>query len=459
MKTLIKNGLLVQAEYCARADLLIEDGRIAGIAPEIKDSDAELYDAEGCMVFPGFIDVHTHLDISIGACHTADDFASGSRAALLGGTTTVLDFATQERRGTLKAALAKWHDLAQDKAWCDYGFHMAVTHWSKDVADELPKLVEEGISSFKVYLAYKHLRLTDAAIFELSRRLRLLGGLLMAHCENGDLVDCLAKGLIAEGQRDPAAHALSRPPYVEAEAVGRALSIAEAAGTVLYIVHLSSARALDAARSARARGQKLWLETCPQYLLLDDSLYTGNFEETSKYVCSPPLRSLADKKALWQAMLQGELDVISTDHCSFNVAGQKRLGHRDFRRIPNGLPGVEHRPLLMYSRSVAEGKLSPSQLTRLAAENPARIFGLYPRKGVLREGSDADIVIIEPDFPHAIEAKEQWQNVDYTPYEGMELTARIKAVWLRGQMMAEEGRLLTDKPQGRYIARGPSAGA
>ena len=458
MKTLIKNGLLVQAEFCVHADLLIEGERIAAIAPKIEDKEAEIYDAEGCMVFPGFVDAHTHLDMDTGLCRTADDFASGSRAALLGGTTTVLDFATQERKGTLKAALKAWQELALDKAWCDYGFHMAITDWHKSVADELPKLVEQGISSFKVYMAYKQLRLTDTAIFEISRRLRLLGGLLMLHCENGELVDNLALGLIAEGRRDPAAHALSRPPYVEAEAVGRALAIAEAAGTVPYIVHLSSARALEAARAARLRGQKLWLETCPQYLFLEDSLYQQEFSEAAKYVCSPPLRSAADKEALWQAMLQGEFDVVATDHCSFNIAGQKKLGRKDFRRIPNGLPGVEHRPLLMYSHGVSQGKLSPSQLAILAAENPARIFGLYPRKGVLREGADADIVIIVPDAPYVIEAANQQQNVDYTPYEGLQLAARLRAVWLRGELVAEEGRLLADKPHGQYLPRGPSAG-
>jgi dihydropyrimidinase len=376
----------------------------------------------------------------------------------LGGTTTVLDFAIQEKGGSLKEALERGHGLAQDQAWCDYGFHMAVTDWHKTVANELPKLVEQGVSSFKVYFAYKRLRLTDAAIFELSRRLRLLGGLLMPHCENGDLVDNLAQGLIDEGRRDPAAHALSRPPYVEAEAVGRALAIAEAAGTVPYIAHLSSARALEAARAARARGQKLWLETCPQYLFLDDRLYQQEFTEAAKYICSPPLRSAADREALCQAMLQGEFDVVATDHCSFNVEGQKSKGRRDFRRIPTGLPGVEHRPLLLYSRLVSEGKLSPSQLSVLAAENPARIFGLYPRKGALREGADADIVIIEPDSPYVIEASRQWQNVDYTPYEGVKLTARVKAIWLRGTLMAEEGRLLREKPGGQYLARGPSAG-
>ncbi|MCL1976090.1 MAG: dihydropyrimidinase [Firmicutes bacterium] len=458
MKTLIKNGLLVQTEFCMHADLLIDDERIVVIAPHIKDDRAEIYDAEGCMVFPGFIDAHTHLDMDTPACHTADDFSSGSRAALMGGVTTVLDFATQEKKGSLKAALAAWHDLAKEKAWCDYGFHMAITDWNKAIAAELPKLIEEGVSSFKVYMAYKQLRLSDTAIYELSRRLRLMGGLLMFHCENGDLVESLAQELFAEGRRAPEAHAASRPAYAEAEAVVRALVIAEAAGTVPYIVHLSSERALEAARAARFRGQKVWLETCPQYLFLEEAMYQQEFAQAAKYVCSPPLRSSADKNALWQAMLHGEMDVVSTDHCSFNMAGQKSKGLKDFRRIPNGLPGVEHRPLLLYSYGVSQGKLSPSQLAMLAAENPARIFGLYPRKGVLRAEADADIVIIEPDAPYTIEAASQWQNVDYTPYEGMELTARIRAVWLRGELMAEEGRLLAKRPGGQYLARGPSAG-
>jgi len=458
MKTLIKNGLLVLAEGCVRADLLLEEERIVAIAPDLKDKQAELYDAEGCMVFPGFIDAHTHLDMDTGACHTADDFASGSHAALLGGTTTVLDFATQQRGDSLQAALIHWHQLAEGKAWCDYGFHMAITDWNASCALELPHLIEQGISSFKVYLAYQQLRLSDAAIFDLSGHLRLLGGLLMLHCENGDLVEGLSQRLAAEGRLSPEAHAMSRPPYVEAEAVGRALAIAEATGTVPYIVHVSSERALEAARAARLRGQKVWLETCPQYLLLDDRLYQQEFAEAAKYVCSPPLRGAADKEFLWQALLQGEFDVVATDHCSFNLAGQKELGREDFRLIPNGLPGVEHRPLLLYSYGVAQGRLSPPQMAMLAAENPARIFGLYPRKGVLREGSDADIVVIEPDSPYMIEAKKQWQNVDYTPYEGMELTARLRAVWLRGELMVEDGRLLAEKPRGQYLARGPSAG-
>ena len=458
MKTLIKNSLLVHSEFCMRGDLLLEGEHIVGIAPEIKDSQAEIYDAEGCMVFPGFIDAHTHLDMDTGSCHTADDFNSGSRAALLGGTTTVLDFATQERGDTLNAALANWHRLAKDNAWCDYGFHMAITDWHKNTAYELTPLIEQGISSFKVYLAYKKLRIADAAVYELSRCLRLMGGLLMLHCENGDLVDGLTQGLINEKRRDVQAHALSRPPYVEAEAVNRVLAMAEASRTIPYIVHLSSLRGLEVARAARSRGQRVWLETCPQYLFLQDNLYAGEFAEAAKYVCSPPLRSASDRKALWQAVLQGEIDVVATDHCSFNMAGQKDLGNKDFRRIPNGLPGVEHRPLLMYSHCVSSGKLSPSQLVRLIAENPARIFGLYPRKGVLREGADADIVIIEPDTPYAISAKLQRQKVDYTPYEGMELNARIKAVWLRGELVAEDNRLLANKPCGQFIPRGPSAG-
>lgn len=410
------------------------------------------------MVFPGFIDAHTHLELDTGVTRTADDFFSGSRAALLGGTTTILDFATQNKGGSLQNALNEWHSLADNKCFCDYGFHLAVTDWQPQVAGELLQMVNRGVTSFKVYLAYANLRLNDTAVYELCRRLRLIGGLLMLHCENGDLVDCLARDLFAEGRFSPEAHALSRPPFVEAEAVTRALAIAEAAGTVPYIVHLSSARALTAAREARRRGQKLWLETCPQYLFLPETLYQQEFAEAAKYVCSPPLRSAADNEALWQAAMGGEIDVLATDHCSFNLAGQKELGSDDFRLVPNGLPGVEHRPLLMYSRGVAQGQLSPERLAALLAENPARIFGLYPRKGVLREGSDADIAIIEPDTAYPIRAAQQWQQVDYSPYEDFELTARLRAVWLRGALAAEYGQLLMEQPRGEYLERGPSAG-
>ncbi|MCL2496856.1 MAG: amidohydrolase family protein, partial [Clostridiales bacterium] len=291
MKTLIKHGLLVLTEGCTHADLLIDGDKIAAIGQDLKEPQAEIYDAEGCMVFPGFIDAHTHLDMPADTGHTADNFMSGSRAALMGGVTTILDFATQKKRGALQAAFNKWQALAARKAFCDYGFHMAITSWNEAVAAEMPGLTARGVTSYKVYMAYNKLRLDDAAIYDICRHLRLLGGLLMLHCENGDLIDRLSHDLAAEGRLGVDAHALSRPPLVEEEAVVRALAIAEAADAVPYIVHLSSLRALEAARAARRRGQKLWLETCPQYLFLDDTRYLTDFEEAAKYVCAPPLRS------------------------------------------------------------------------------------------------------------------------------------------------------------------------
>ncbi len=456
MKTLIKNGQLVLSEGCFKGDLLIENDKIAQVAPQINDDDAQIYDAQGGYIFPGFIDAHTHLDMTNALATTSDDFLSGSKAAICGGTTTIIDFATQEHGQSLSQALDSRLIQSANYCYCDYALHMGITDWHSAIADELPQIVAKGITSYKVYMAYDNLRLNDYQIYQISRRLRLLGSLLMVHCENGDLINCLSEQLISEGQLAPDAHALSRPPYLEAEALSRILAISEAAGTMPYIVHLSSERALAVAKAALERGQRFWLETCPQYLFLNDYLLNSPPAEAIKYICAPPLRKEQDQNALKQALAQGIIDVIATDHCSYRQQGQKDKGLTDFRLIPGGLPGIEHRNLLMFSQA---DYLTMPRLAALLAENPARIFGLYPQKGILRAGSDADITIIAPCDPYPILAANQVQDTDYTPYQGLELKAKVQALWLRGKQIIDDGNFDENIIEGQYLHRGPSAGA
>ncbi len=451
MAKVIKNGALVMPGAIVKADLRIEYGKIAAIEQGLRE-EGDVIDASGCLVFPGFIDAHTHLDMDAGPTLTADNFTTGTRAALRGGTTTVVDFATQERGGSLAEALRAWHAKADGKAYCDYAFHMAVTGWDENVAREVVAMPEAGVTSFKVYMAYDNLRMGDGEIYDLFKRAKDAGAIVACHCENGDLVNHLVAERRAAGQLAPRYHPLSRPDYVEAEAVCRFLAIARAAGAPAYVVHLSTRAGLEEALRARARGQKVVLETCPQYLLLDDGRYAAAGFEGAKYVCSPPLRKGYDQTALWEAALNGSIDLVATDHCSFNFAGQKELGREDFSRIPNGLPGVEHRATLLYTYGVVARKMAPGRMAEILSENPAKVLGMYPQKGALAVGSDADIVIWE-DASDAICAADMEQNVDYTPYEGMKIAGRARDVLLRGELAVVGGRLCGEA-KGRYVYRG-----
>ena len=451
--TILQNGTLVLPEGPARADLAFDAGKIRAIAPSIAPKEGDsVRDVSGCLVFPGFIDGHTHLDMESAVTVTADDFASGTRAAVCGGTTTVLDFATQDRGGTLQQALEAWHKKADGKCSCNYGFHMAITDWNESVKAELPAMFEQGVTSFKAYMAYDALKLDDAALLDMLCALRPFGGILGVHCENGALVNALCAREKARGNLGPAAHPASRPPEVEAEAVSRLCYLGKLADAPVHVVHLSSAAGLAEVRKARAQGVRVYAETCPQYLVLDDSLYQLPGFEGAKYVMSPPLRSRADRDALRRAVEDGEIDTISTDHCSYRFDGQKTIGLHDFTAIPNGGPGIEHRPEIIYTSFVHPGRLSPAAMCRLLAENPARLFGLYPRKGVLAAGSDADITVWDPAATSVITAKEQQQNVDYTPYEGFALHGMPAAVYVNGVLAAEYGRP-TGAVAGEYCKR------
>ena len=456
MSILIRNGTLILPDGPRQADLRTEGGVITQIGPGLPAGDSQVLDASGKLVFPGFIDTHTHFEMNKGFPNeTADDWYTGTRAALAGGTTTVLDFAEPERGATLASALETWHGRADGAACCNYGFHMTVKDWSPSIRSELREMTAAGVTSYKVYLAYDNLRLSDAAAYEVVKAVGAEGGVVGCHCENGDLVTEGIRAQQAAGNLSPAAHPLSRPPAVEAEAVGRWLTIAELAGCPVNIVHLSTLRGLEAVRAARIRGQRLYVETCPQYLLLDERSYRLPGFESAKFVLSPPLRAQENCAALWDALEAGEIDTIGTDHCSFRFHGAKELGREDFSKIPNGIPGVEHRPSLMYTYGVAAGRITAVDMARLLAENPARLFGMYPQKGVLAVGSDADLVIFDPNDTGRITAETQYQNVDYTPYEGMELRGRVDTVLLGGEVAVEGGRVLLER-RGRYVSRGPS---
>lgn len=448
---IIKNGTLVSPDKSWKADIAISNNKIVEISSHINASENdEVYDASGCYVFPGFIDGHTHFDMDTGTAHTADDFISGTKAAAVGGTTTIVDFATQEKGQTLREAYDIWMKKAKGKSSCNYRFHMAITDWNRKIKEEMDQMPELGVTSFKMYMAYDSLISNDAEILECLKKIKEIDGVLGVHCENGTLVNVLTKEKIAAGETSPSAHPGSRPDYVEAEAINRLAYIGSLLDYPVNVVHLSSLAGLNEIRSARKRNQKITVETCPQYLLLDDHYYDQDNFEGAKYVISPPLRKVNDNKALIQAIVDREIDTIATDHCSFNFKKDKELGKEDFRKIPNGAPGVEHRPQLIYTYLVEEGKIDVSRMCELMATNPAKRYGMYPQKGVLEIGSDADIVIFDPNYEGVITAEKQVQNVDYTPFEGFKVKGQAKSVFINGECVVSQGTIVKEN-QGTYV--------
>lgn len=453
MKYLFKNGTVVSGRGTRRADVLVEDEKILQVARGISDPLARPVDVTGKLLLPGFIDAHTHFDLDVCSTTTADDFDSGTRSAIRGGTTTVVDFACPNKGESLHYGLDLWHKKADGKCWCDYGFHMTIDDWNEDIEREIDDMYAAGISSFKMYMTYPAMMIGDEAMYKALKKLKEKGGICGVHCENSGVINALIEEKRAAGATGVASHPETRPDYLEAEAVGRLLRIAQAVDIPVVIVHLTNAAALAEVHAARRRGQKVYVETCPQYLVLDDSVYYNeDYSRAARYVCAPPLRKSADCRALWAGLRRGEIQTVSTDHCSFTLE-QKEAGRGDFTRIPGGLPGVEARGELVYSFGVATRKISLAAMCRVLSENPAKLYGMFPRKGVIAPGADADIVVYDPRADHILRAEDMVSRAGYTPYEGFVTRGSIAQVWLRGRLMVEDGQVVGDR-MGQYILRG-----
>ncbi|HSL67874.1 MAG TPA: dihydropyrimidinase [Actinomycetota bacterium] len=452
MRTLIKNGTVVTATEATRADVMIEDERVSAIALDLGATADKVIDATDRYVMPGGVDPHTHMDLPFGGSFCSDDFATGTRAAAFGGTTTIVDFALQDAGETLRPGLERWFEKAQ-KAYTDYGFHMIVREVNDEVLKQMDELVGEGITSFKLFMAYPGVfMLDDASIFRAMQRAADSGALIMMHAENGGPIDVLVQEYLAAGRTDPVNHGLTRPASMEGEAVHRVFKLAELAGTPAYIVHLSSRDALNAVREARDRGLPAFAETCPQYLYLSqDDMARPGFEG-AKFVCSPPLRPADHQDELWKGLVQGDLQLVATDHAPFNYKGQKDLGVGNFAKIPNGLPSVEDRFTLIF-QGVHEGRIGLNRFVELVATTPAKMFGLYPKKGTITPGSDADIVVFDPSHERSISAETHHMNVDYSCFEGMKVRGLPEVVLQRGSVLVENGEFHAREGQGRFVAR------
>lgn len=453
MRTLITHGHIVTATDDYTGDILIEDEKIIAVGTLANMSASTTIDATGKYIFPGAIDVHTHMELPLPTTVASDSFETGTIAAACGGTTTILDFANQRRGQSLVEALQSWNKKADGKAAIDYGFHITITDLASAPEAAMDEMIAAGVTTFKLLMAYPGtFMVDDETIFRVLRRSARIGGLVMVHAENGIVIDLLVREAVAAGHTAPAYHARTRPALLEGEAAQRAIMLAQQAESPLYIVHVSCADSLKPIAAARAAGLPVWGETCPQYLYLNDSVYAAPGFEGARFVCTPPMRKASDNEALWRGLQRRELQVVSTDHAPFNFVGQKELGRHDFTKIPNGLPGVEHRVMLMYD-GVRRGLLDIHHFVDIVATMPARLFGLFPRKGTIAPGSDADIVIFDPERSLTISATNQHQCVDYTPYEGIQVQGVPETVLLRGRVIVRDGAYVGGKGGGIYLHR------
>jgi dihydropyrimidinase len=453
--TIIKNGTVVTATDTFLSDVGIVGGKITDLAASLPAENADkVIDATGRLVLPGGIDVHTHLDMPFGGTTSADDFETGTRAAAFGGTTTLVDFAIQYKGQALREAFDTWMAKAASKAVADYSFHCIITDLGDSQMEEMGALVSEGVPSFKLFMAYPGVfMLDDATIFKAMSQAAKYNGLICMHAENGGAIDVIVKRALAEGKTAPKYHALTRPTTAEAEAVGRAVALAEMAGAPVYIVHLSCNEALEKVREARDRGLPVYAETCPQYLYLSLENMDAPGFEGAKYVFTPPLREKWHQEKLWKGLARDTLQVVSTDHCPFCFKEQKEMGRGDFTKIPNGGPGVEHRLSLIYSGGVHGGHFSANRFVQLVSTAPAKLFGLYPRKGTIAVGSDADLVIFDPNEEQVLSVKTHHMRVDYSMFEGVKVKGVAKIVLSRGRVLVDNGKFLGRAGAGEFLRR------
>jgi dihydropyrimidinase len=457
VRTIVRGGRVVTSSQTFEADVLIEGERIdaLGSFPEVEAD--RIVEAAGKLVLPGGVDPHTHLDAPLKGTITADDFYSGTVAAAIGGTTMIIDFPVQEKGQDPRISHADWYARAEEKAVVDWSLHQVITDLPDEFFPALDELIRDGSPSFKMFMAYPGARMVDdATIFKAMRRTAENGGFVLMHCENGPVIDLLEKEAIAAGNVDPVYNSITRPPVTEAEATSRAISLAELAGVPVYVVHLSAAEALDAVGRARDRGLPVYAETCPHYVLLTDEMLSEPDFGGSKYVMCPPLRTPAHQERLWKGLRDDELQVVSTDHTPFKFEGQKEMGRGNFPKIPNGVPGIEWRTGLMHHFGVRGGRISLNRLVELISTAPAKLFGCYPRKGEIAPGSDADLVVFDPEKEVVLSARTQATLSDYNPYEGWELRGAVETVLLRGTVIVEGGAFVGTRGSGRFVRRGES---
>jgi dihydropyrimidinase len=456
MSVLIKGGRIVTAADDYVGDIFVEDGKVSLIGASLDVEADKVIDAGGKYVIPGAIDPHTHMEMPFGGTVSCDDFTSGTTSAAFGGTTTIVDFCLQQPGQSLPDALATWHEkIERAKPVVDVGFHLAVTDLTEGgTLEDLAKAPDEGVTSYKLFMAYKGaIMIDDETLFKTMQVASETGALIMVHAENGDAIDVLVKGALAEGKTEPKWHAATRPPITEGEATNRAIQLARVAGAPLYVVHVSCDEAMGPIARARADDWSAWGETCTQYLFIDETALDQPDFEGAKYVYTPPPRPKKNQELLWHALATDVLSVVSTDHCPFNWDGQKTLGRDDFSKIPNGGPGIENRLHMLHHFGVREGRISMRRFVELVSTNPAMFFGLYPRKGTIAVGSDADIVVFDPEKRHTISARTHHSNIDYNLYEGTEVVGAPEVVLVRGQVIVENDELVGEPGAGRFVKR------
>src|SRR5919202_742857 len=456
MSVLIKGGRIVTAADDYVGDVFIEDERVSLIGESLDVQADKVIDASGKYVIPGAIDPHTHMEMPFGGTVSCDDFTSGTISAAFGGTTSHVDFCLQEPGQTLPDALATWHEkIERAKPVIDVGFHLAVTDLEEGgTLEDLAKAPDEGVTSYKLFMAYKGaIRVDDETLFKTMQVASETGALVMVHAENGDAIDVLVKQALAEGKTEPKWHAATRPPITEGEATNRAIQLARIAGSPLYVVHVSCKEAIDPVALARANEWHAWGETCTQYLFIDETALDQPNFEGAKYVYTPPPRPKANQEHLWHALATDVLSIVSTDHCAFLWDGQKTLGKDDFSKIPNGGPGLEDRLKMIHHFGVNEGRITLNRMVELLATNPARLFGLYPKKGTIAVGSDGDVVVLDPGRRHTLSAKTHHSKSDYNLYEGTEVVGAVDTVLLRGQVLVENGELVAQPGVGQFVRR------